>query len=191
MARSSSGVETEIKLRIGSAGDARRLLRVHGFCIAKRRVFESNTIFDTPDLALRRRGNLLRLRQAGTRHILTVKGPPLAGAYKSRAEYESEFSDPAAMAAIFRQLGYTAVFRYEKYRTEYAQAGGGGTVMLDETPIGAFLELEGSPRWIDRTARELGFPPAAYITASYGYLYMAHCQSQGITPRHMVFSARS
>ena len=191
MARPASRLETEIKLRIGSAADARRMLRSHGFRITKRRVFESNTIFDTPDLALRRKGNLLRLRQAGRRHILTFKGPPLAGDYKSRAEFESEFTDRAAMAAVLHHLGYTPVFRYEKYRTEYAKQGGTGIVMLDETPIGAFLELEGAPRWIDRTARELGYPPDAYITASYGYLYFAHCQSKGLAPRHMVFSSRS
>src|SRR6058998_1003620 len=116
MARASR-LETEIKLRIGSAAAGRRMLRSHGFPTAKRRVFESNTIFDTPDLVLRRKGNLLRLREAGPRHILTFKGSPVAGQYKSRAEFESEFADPAAVRAILRNLGYTAVFRYEKYRT--------------------------------------------------------------------------
>jgi adenylate cyclase, class 2 len=191
MPRPPSRLETEIKLRIGSAADTRSLLRNQGFRIAKRRVFESNTIFDTPDLALRRKGTLLRLRQAGRRHILTFKGPLLAGEYKSRAEFESEFTDRDALVAILRHLGYAPVFRYEKYRTEYAKPGEAGITMLDETPIGAFLELEGPPRWIDRTARQLGYPPAAYITASYGYLYFAHCQSKGLTPRHMVFSVRS
>jgi adenylate cyclase class 2 len=60
--------------------------------------------------------------------------------------------------------------------------------MLDETPIGAFLELEGGPRWIDRTARALGFPRDGYITDSYGKLYLEHCQSKGVEATNMVFS---
>jgi adenylate cyclase class 2 len=45
---------------------------------------------------------------------------------------------------------------------------------LDETPIGEFLELEGEPGWIDRTARELGFSEADYITDTYGALFEAY-----------------
>ncbi len=39
--------------------------------------------------------------------------------------------------------------------------------MLDETPVGVFLELEGPPEWIDRTAGTLGFSEGDYITLSY------------------------
>jgi len=63
-------------------------------------------------------------------------------------------------------------------------------VLLDETPIGNFLELEGSPRWIDRTARRLGFSPKDYINRSYGYLYLAWCRERRIRPKDMVFKNR-
>jgi adenylate cyclase class 2 len=59
--------------------------------------------------------------------------------------------------------------------------------MLDETPIGLYLELEGSPRWIDRTALRLGFRKADYITASYGRLYFLWCEQRGEHATHMVF----
>jgi adenylate cyclase class 2 len=187
MGGAASNLETEIKLRLDSAAATRRLLRRFGFSVAKRRVFESNTIFDTPAGDLRTGRNLLRLRQAGQRHTLAFKGPPVAGRYKSREELESEFADPASMRRILERLGYAPVFRYEKYRTEFAGSDPAGAVMLDETPIGPFLELEGPPRWIDRTARTLGFSRAEYITASYGKLYLEHCQSKGIQPTNMVF----
>jgi adenylate cyclase class 2 len=61
--------------------------------------------------------------------------------------------------------------------------------MLDETPVGAFLELEGAPRWIDRTARSLGFRESDYITASYGALYRQFCDMKGVAPGNMVFAA--
>jgi hypothetical protein len=54
-------------------------------------------------------------------------------------------------------------------------------------PIGTYLELEGAPRWIDRTARALGFGPPDYITASYGRLYLEWCAREGREPSHMVF----
>jgi adenylate cyclase class 2 len=148
----TSNLETEIKLPIDSVADARRLLGRLGFSIVKRRVLEINTIFDTSAGALRSGRKLLRLREAGRQYTLAFKGPPQSGRYKSREEFESEFSDPASMRRILERLGYAPVFRYEKYRTEYAGPERAGAAMLDETPIGAFLELEGRPRWIDRTA---------------------------------------
>ncbi len=182
-----SNLEIEVKLRIDSVAATRRLLRQLGFSIVKPRVFEINTIFDTEACALRSGRKLLRMRQAGHRHTLAFKGPPTSSRYKSREELESEFSNPASMRRILEGLGYAPVFRYEKYRTEYAGPDPAGAVMLDETPIGAFLELEGGPRWIDRTARALGFPRDGYTTASYGKLYLEHCRAKGVEPKNMVF----
>jgi len=45
--------------------NARGLLRAAGFQVSRRRVFETNTVFDTPELGLRRAATLLRVRQAG------------------------------------------------------------------------------------------------------------------------------
>ena len=187
--RSSSKLETEIKLPLGDARAGRRMLRRLGFQIAKRRVFESNTMFDTPDAGLERRGTALRLRTAGRRRTITFKGAPGAGPHKSREEVETEVADAGAARDILGRLGYGPVFRYEKYRTEYRKARQAGVVTLDETPLGVFLELEGPPRWIDRTARRMGYSPSDYITASYGRLWLDRAKSQGAAPGDMVFSA--
>ena len=99
--------------------------------------------------------------------------------------------DNARVETIFTHMGYRPVFRYEKFRTEYTKrAGNGGKVLLDETPIGNFLEIEGSPRWIDRSARLLGFSSEDYITRSYGYLYLAYCREKRIPPKDMLFKPR-
>ena len=186
----SSNVETEIKLRIDSVAGAKRLLERLGFSIVKRRVLEINTIFDTADGVLRSGRKLLRLREAGQRHTLAFKGPPRSSRFKSREEFESEYSDPASRWRILEGLGYAPVFRYEKYRTEFGRQGEPGVVTLDETPIGNYLEVEGAPRWIDRTARVLGYSTGDYITASYGRLYLEWCRKAGHTPGNMVFDAR-
>ncbi|MGA8072549.1 MAG: hypothetical protein WB995_03685, partial [Candidatus Acidiferrales bacterium] len=82
-------------------------------------------------------------------------------------------------------------FRYEKYRTEYRLAKLKDLHLdLDETPIGDYLELEGSPAAIDRAAKLLGFKAADYITATYWDLYVADCRGRGITPSDLVFHRR-
>jgi adenylate cyclase class 2 len=180
-------IETEIKLAVPGVEPARGLLRRAGFRVHKRRLFEDNVILDTPGRKLRQAGTLLRLRRAGRAVILTFKGKATSGRHKSREEWEVELGDDTAFTAIAERLGFEPAFRYQKYRTEYRQPGRSGIATLDETPIGIYLELEGSPAWIDRTARRLGFGDRDYITASYGRLYLEWCQERGREPADMVF----
>jgi adenylate cyclase class 2 len=180
------GREIEIKLSLDGLAGARRRLRQAGFRIARPRVFEFNVLYDTPGGSLRSRGLLLRLRTAGRRTVLTFKGRAARGKHKDREEIEIELGAPDAIAEVLRRLGFRPSFRYEKYRTEYAEPGGAGRAMLDETPAGLFLELEGPPRWIDRTARRLGFAEAAYITASYAELH----RRSGARRRDMLFAGQ-
>ncbi len=179
--------ETEIKLALKDASSARRLLRTAGFVVSRRRVFEANTVFDTPEQSLRTASRLLRIREAGRMATLTYKGVPQGGKHKSREELEVTIDGAARMTAIVERLGYRPVFRYEKYRTEFRQARRAGVAMLDETPIGVFLELEGTAQWIDRTARRLGFQESDYITDSYGRIYLDWCAAQGLAPGDMKF----
>jgi adenylate cyclase class 2 len=178
--------ETEIKLAVLSARAARDLLLAHGFHVARPRVLEVNLVLDTEDSALRASRRLLRLRRAGSRHTVTYKGPPLPGRHKSREELEFSVAGARLAESMFDALGYQSAFRYEKHRTEYRRTRN-GLVTLDETPIGVFLELEGPPRWIDRTARELGFAASDAITKSYGSLFSVWRRRKGVTPAHMVF----
>jgi adenylate cyclase, class 2 len=181
-------VEIEIKLRLsGELAQVRANVRKLGFRISKRRAFESNILFDNVKRTLRKHGKLLRVRRVGRRGLLTFKGPTEQSRYKKRWEMETDLHDTHAVEAIFANIGYHPVFRYEKFRTEYATPSGEGKVLLDETPIGNFLELEGSPRWIDRTARLLGFSTSDYINRSYGYLYLAFCRERRILPKDMLF----
>ena len=179
--------EIEIKLAVKDARSVRRRLREAGFVVSRPRVFEANTVFDTPQLSLRTSSQLLRIRQAGGVATITYKGVPETGRYKSREELELAISDAAAMISIVERLGYQRTFRYEKYRTEFRQPRRAGIAMLDETPAGVYLELEGTPHWIDRTARRLGFLVSDYITASYGRVYLDWCAAHGREPGDMTF----
>ncbi len=185
-----SNFETEIKLRVPGAAHARRLLNNAGFRIARRRLFESNVILDDQDRRLRETRCLLRIRRCGRRAILTYKHAPVPGRHKSREELETAVGQPDILEAILRRLDLTPVFRYDKYRTEYRRGDGDGMVTLDETPIGIFLELEGTPEWIDSVAAELGFALSDYILASYASLHVEYCQERGLPLTDMLFGPK-
>ncbi len=189
MSGGGSKQEVEIKLRMPDAATARRLLRGNGFRLLRRRKFESNALFDTPARDLTRAGKLLRVRRSGSRRLLTYKGPGSGGRHKVRREIEIEIADADAMMELLRGIGMEVIFRYEKYRAEYASPDGEGVATVDETPIGVFLELEGRPDWIDRAAAALGFGVSDYITATYAELYL-ESRAARRRPQAMLFGER-
>jgi len=180
--------EIEIKLRLPDGlSKIRRILRERGFRIVKRRSLETNVLFDNVKHSLGKHGKLIRIRRVGGQGLLTYKGPPMRGKHKKREEIEIDLADPDQLQEIIGNIGFHPVFRYEKYRTEYSARSGPGKIMLDETPIGNFLEIEGSASWIDRTSKLLGFKHADYLKASYGSLYRAYCREQGKRAKDMLF----
>jgi adenylate cyclase class 2 len=185
----SGAVETEVKLPVRDIGEVTLALQRAGYRISLPREFESNSLYDLPGHPLRRAGMVLRLRQAGERSVITWKGPAVASPHKTRPELETTVGSLGAMSGILSQLGYEVVFRYEKFRTEFRRPETVGSIVLDETPIGAFLELEGPGGWIDTTAVELGFSPADYVLDSYASLYTKDCLRKGRQPKHMLFSS--
>lgn len=182
--------EIELKFVVHDVQAFRNRVRGLGLRLQTERTFESNTLYDTPDRALRARTQVLRLRNYGSQCVLTHKRLPDGGAagarYKTRIETETAIEDCSAMAEVFTQLGFSAVFRYEKYRTEWA-AEGGGHLVLDETPIGVWAELEGAPEWIDNTLAQLGISPEDCTTDSYGALFLAWKQTTGSPAENLTF----
>jgi adenylate cyclase class 2 len=163
--------EIEIKFRIEDLRDLNRRLRASGFRRITPRTHEMNALYDLPGQPLRKRGELLRLREYGKEWVLTHKSKGLAGRHKRRVELEIRVSDGRTMNEILRALGYQPTFSYEKFRAEWTDDR--GHVVVDETPIGNFGEIEGPPRWIDQTAKKLGIRPEHYITDTYAGLFFA------------------
>jgi adenylate cyclase class 2 len=181
--------ETEVKIPFPAGPqNAHTLIVSKGFEILETRILESDQIFDLQGSPLKAADQLLRLRRSGPRATVTYKGPAQRSPHKSREEIEFDVTDPSHFELVLLRLGYSPRFRYEKYRTKFAApSDAGGLVTIDETPIGVFLELEGSPDWIDRTAALLGFSPSDYSTASYHALYREYlCTHEG-DPGNMVF----
>jgi adenylate cyclase, class 2 len=183
----ASSNEIEIKFRIADAPAVARRLKAAGFRLVTARTREFNTLYDLPGRPLQKRGELLRLRKYGTNWLLTHKAKGKAGRHKTRIETETLIADGAKLERILRALGYVPTFRYEKFRAEWSD--GRGHVVVDETPIGCFGEIEGPARWIDRTAKRLGIVPRSYITLTYSELFFAWKRRTRSRANEMTFRA--
>ena len=179
--------EVEIKFRIGDLKALTRALKRAGFKQITPSTHELNSLYDLPGQPLRKRGELLRLRKYGDIWVLTHKSKGKSVRHKVRVELETRIEEGKQMDAILRALGFTATFRYEKYRAEWSD--GTGHAVLDETPIGTFGELEGPARWIDRTARTLGIQQDNYIMQTYADLFFTWKRATRSSAEDMTFKA--
>jgi adenylate cyclase class 2 len=186
----SSSAEVEIKFRIQDRESLRTSLQQLGFSEITSRTHEMNTLFDLPGKPLRARGEVLRLRKYGDQWVLTHKAKSQhAGPHKSRVETETRVQSGEKMEAILRALQFDPSFRYEKFRAEWKRDE--GHVVVDETPIGDFGEIEGPPEWIDAVAGQLGIQQTDYITDTYAGLFFAWKKRTGSPADEMTYAAIS
>jgi adenylate cyclase class 2 len=183
--------EIELKFPVDDPTALQARLPELGFHLDTPRTFEQNTLYDSPERRLLEQRQLLRLRHYGGTWTMTHKRPlseqetrQASGdpaRYKVRVETETTVEDGAAMEEVFHRLGYDPVFRYEKFRSEWSHPvhvneGTGlvtGHLVIDETPIGNYAELEGPEEWIDEMLAQLGIDHARCLTDSYGRLFLA------------------
>jgi adenylate cyclase class 2 len=176
-------LEIEVKIKAQRLEPLRRVIIGLPAVLEAERAFERNIVFDSERVNLRERGMLLRLRRTGERAVLTLKAPVAGDSrYKVREETEVAVSDFAAAEKIIAALGFRVFFIYEKYREVFS--AGMARIMIDETPIGDFIEIEGEPDRIDAVAARLGFAADDYIRDSYYQLFLRSGRSG-----HMVFGA--
>jgi adenylate cyclase class 2 len=161
--------EVEIKFRVADPEVLLARLSSLGFALQTPRTLEINELFDFSDQRLRHSGQVLRIRKYGDKWTLTHKSKAPSERHKVRIETEMILEDAPALSFIFTQIGLNVAFRYEKFRTEWKTSE--GHLVLDETPIGTFAELEGPPEWIDRTAEALAVSQSQYIVENYVSLF--------------------
>ena len=168
----SGNLETEIKLRMASPQAAREAVARLGATLVRPRHFEANVLWDDAAGSLRSQGQVLRVREDDTGGVLTFKGVRReVDGVKAREEIETAVAEPARLALILKALGWRPLFRYEKHREVYHWRD--TEVVVDETPIGSFLEIEGPAEAIHAAAQVLGFTRSEYITESYPALFFA------------------
>lgn len=160
-----------------------------GFHVETPRTLERNALFDTPGRDLLHERKILRMRQYGDKWVVTHKRPPAGNDdtafVKERLETETAVDDGEAMGAVFVELGFAPMFRYEKFRTELTD--GVGALVVDETPIGNFAELEGDREWIDAALERLRIAREWCFTDSYGRMFLDWKERTASSAENMTF----
>ena len=178
-------LEREIKLSFDSPGQARAAIAAAGATLLHGRRLQQDMLLDSEGQELRGRRCVLRVRTESGRSLLTFKAPVQAESMKVREEYETVVGDKDVLMRVLEELGLRVWFRYEKYREEYAADG--VTVALDETPVGTYIEIEGTEPGILAMTRALGRTPADFIVESYRSLFVTRCKTDGLDDTHMLF----
>lgn len=181
-------LEREIKLRFDSPEAARSAVIATGARLLKARRLQSDVLFDSEQRTLSARGQVLRVRVEDGHNYVTFKSPAEHPTLKLREELETGVDNGERLVAIFLRLGYRIWFRYQKYREEFALDE--VIIAVDETPVGTFVEIEGSDRGISAAVNALGRGPSDFIIDSYRTLFVRHCDERGIPAGDMVFAER-
>jgi adenylate cyclase class 2 len=181
----AASLEREIKLRFPSAEAARAAVTAAGATLKTERRLQHDKLLDTPDGRLRSIRSVLRVRLEAHQSFITFKGPVQASSMKVREEIETSVEQGRNVLEILERLGFSVWFRYEKYREEFSL--GDVVLAIDETPVGIFVELEGSERGITTVARLLGFGPDRFVLDSYRGLFLKDCETRGLPATDMLF----
>lgn len=178
-------LEREVKLSFESVESARDAVLAAGASPLLGRRLQEDSLLDTPACVLRDRACALRIRMENGKSRITFKGPVQDSPMKLRDEFETIVGDGVLLLRILEELGYQVWFRYEKYREEFSHED--VTVAVDETPVGVFVEIEGTESGITAMAAAMGRSPADYILDSYRGLFLKHREALGLTGTDMVF----
>jgi adenylate cyclase class 2 len=175
--------ETEIKFPVQKLPQVKSILQKKDGSF-EASFFEDNIVFDDDKGTLFKNKLLLRLRKSD-KVTITFKKPIERSQFKVMEEYEVRVSDFDEMHKILNMLGFKKVFRYQKRREIYRF--GHTKVLLDSTPIGDFVEIEGEKDDIRKTCSLLGLDFKKGTSKNYRTLYREYCKEKGIAPSDMVF----
>jgi predicted adenylyl cyclase CyaB len=178
--------EIELKFKIENPGLIRKKLKeVRAKFIG--RAFERTIKFDTKNGELEKQEKFLRVR-AGFENVITFKKKinKVDKNFKEREEIEVEISNPEKMEKILENLGFTKKWVMEKYREKWIL--GNAEVVIDKLPkMGNFIEIEGSKKVIQKTAKILGLDLKKGITATYWGLWEDFRKRKGIKEENIIF----
>jgi adenylate cyclase class 2 len=169
--------EREIKLRFASVEEAREAVLAAGCTPLLGRRLQEDVLLDRENDELRQRRCVLRVRTESGKSRLTFKGPVQPSPMKLREEVETVVGDGEVLLRVLHEVGL------HEYREEFSHED--VTVAIDETPVGVFVEIEGSEDGISAMAEALGRGPSDYVLDSYRGLFL----QSGRAGRDMVFDS--
>ena len=178
-------IEREVKIPFASADEARTAILAIGASPLHGRRLQEDCLLDDENETLRRRRCVLRVRTEAGKSRLTFKGPVQPATVKAREELETVVGDGTVLQRVFEELGLHVWFRYQKYREEFALED--VILAVDETPVGVFVEIEGSEAGIAAAAQAIGRGPDDYVLDSYRAVYLKRRESFGLEGPDMLF----
>jgi len=93
--------------------------------------------------------------------------------YKNRREVEIEVPDFGKAVQLFHDIGLRDFWRYEKERETWILDG--VEIVIDRLPeIGYYMEIEGTDKQIENTARKLNLNLKEGITMTYHSIWEDH-----------------
>jgi len=186
-------IETEAKFRLREPeAMAEQLASLDAQYVETMR--EVNIFVDSDQRRLNSSDRGLRVRRITTEDgsqatTITYKGPRMHGKLKNRREIELHVDSPEAALALFSELGFHEVIRFEKRRRRFRLDA--CTIELDELPyLGHFLEIEGPDEPHVLAVRErLRLADEQIISSSYVAMLHTHLLEHGIAERDVRFPA--
>jgi len=178
-------LEIEVKFYLAEIHAVReRILAMGAASIG--RVFETNICFDDGPGSLKAQGNLLRLRK-DQRITLTFKSRPASPDkdFKIHHELELQVDDFDTCRAILEGLGFHPAQTYEKWRETYMVSD--TQLLVDTTPYGIFLEIEGEKSNIRHIAEQLGLQWQERISLNYLEIFHIIQQEENLPFHDMTF----
>jgi adenylate cyclase class IV len=185
--------ELELKARVVDLAGLRRALRAAGARLEFRGRMTDRRYDRGRELT--RRDHVLRLRVyapprgPGFHAELTWKGPVGARRkYRHRQELECGIADPEALRATLARLRYRVTLTVDR-RVEVYRLGG-AVLRLERYPrMDTLLEVEGSPRAIERAIKAIGWPRQRFLSESLPYFTSAYRRRTGRSVR-LAWTAR-
>lgn len=178
--------EIEVKFYLSSPDSIRdQLSSLGATCLGQ--FFETNICFENKEKTFKRKDILLRLRK-DNKARLTFKSPPddLDKDFKIYRELEVEVDDFETCRAILENLGFHPEQIYEKWRETFTLDN--TKFLIDTTPCGVFLEIEGGKPMIPAMANRLELKWAERILLNYLEIFEFVRRKENLTFDDMTFA---
>ncbi len=178
-------LEVEVKFYLSDANGTRARLLALG-AVSLGRIFETNICLEDKEKTFKARGVLLRLRK-DDKARLTFKSPPRNGdpQFKVYREIEVTVDDFGNCQALLEALGFFPERRYEKWRETFLY--GDTKLLIDTTPVGVFLEIEGEKTNIRALADRLNLTWDHRILLNYLAIFEIVCKGESLPFGDMTF----
>ena len=156
--------EIEVKFFVDDLGVVRKKLRKLGAKF-EWKGNEHDVFLDTANFALKKRGDVLRIRRDKEQRVTFKRNVRAHEKFKIADEHQLDISDAKELQTIFEHLGFLAHLEYKKIREYWGYDS--ACVTLDKLPFGQFVEVEASQKKIKNIARELGLDFDKSTTKGY------------------------